>query len=191
MLLRLVGSAPVLTIEAGHPDTENAVSTLNRIRRQAQKRGWWFNIDYNVVYQPQENKEIIVPPDVITMVLEDWNIIQRGLKLYDKYNQTYQFEANVIACRQVKSLEWDLVPEVMQEYMAYFAGIHFIRDELEDPSKQKELKESAMQALIDVKKLDLESGQYNAFRNPRIQAARAGVQPYQRNNKRFFGDPDV
>ena len=83
------------------------------------------------------------------------------------------------------------MPDAMQEHCAYLAASQFIRDELEDPQKQQELGVSAGQAMLDVKKQDLEEGRYNMFNQSRVTQARAGVQPYNRNNRRFSGDPDA
>ena len=193
MLLKLIGSNVVNDVTTAHPDVANARTTLARLRKRAQKRGWWFNIDYNVIYQPDPiTKEIIIPAEITTFVAKDTaGVIKRGGKLYNKYDQTYQFEENVQAHRVVRILEWDDMPESMQEYCAYSAAVEFVRDELEDLEKQRDLAGSAGIALIDVNRDDLEQGQYNTFNKSRVRRARAGVNPYARNNARFFGDPDV
>jgi len=191
MLLRAIGSSPVNSLRTGHPDAANARATLNRIRRRVQRRGWWYNIDYNVTYQPQEDGCIRIPKEISSIIPESTQYVERGGKLYDKRNQTFLFTHNVIMCRVTRILEWDDMPAVVQEYAAYFAAAEFVRDELEDPQKVHDLEKSAKQSLIDVKKQDLEEGRYNMFNSARTQQARGGVQPYARNNKRFHGDPDV
>ena len=191
MLLRSIGSSPVNSVDTPHPDAVNARTTLNRIRRQAQRRGWWFNIDYNIYLQPDERNEILLPDTLSTVVFDDTRYIKRGKYVYDKFLQTNKHTDNVLAKRTVSILDWDDMPESMQEYCAYFANSQFIRDELEDPQKEKDLEKSAQQCLVDVKKQDLEEGQYNVFNKARVVRARAGVRPYHRSNKRFSGDPDV
>ena len=44
MMLRAIGSTPVNNVEIPQPDVANARRTLDRNRKSAQKRGWWFNI---------------------------------------------------------------------------------------------------------------------------------------------------
>ena len=191
MLLRLIGSTPVNDIATGHPDAANARATLSRLRKRMQKTGWWFNIDYNVIFQPDPiTKEIIVPKEIVSFVGAFEHVV-RNKKLYDKVAQTYQFECDVTAHRLTRILDWDELPASMQEYCAYAAAVEFVRDELEDIQKMNDLKGSAAMALIEVKRDDLEQGQYNTFNKSRVAQARAGVQPYARNNKRFHGDPDV
>lgn len=191
MLLRLIGSSPINNVATPHPDAGNARATLNRIRKQCQRRGWWFNIDYGVVYQPQSDGKIVIADEISTFVAEDKGVVQRGKFLYNKYNNTYIFKSNVVAQRIVREVEWDEMPSCVQEYCAYLAGAQFVRDELEDNQKQRSLEESAGIAMIDIKKQDLEEGRYNVFDNSRIARARLGVRPYQRGNKRFFGSPDA
>jgi predicted nucleic acid-binding Zn ribbon protein len=191
MLLRLIGSSPVNDIENSHPDVANARTTLDRIRKQAQRRGWWFNIDYGVTYQPNEINEIVLADEVTTLVAGNRDYVQRGRKLYDKRCNTYKFTTDVVIERQVRYIEWDDMPDSMQMYCAYFAGAEFVRDELEDPQKQQDLQKSAGMAMLDVKKQDLEEGRYNIFANARIARARGGVRPYGRGTMRFFGSPDV
>lgn len=191
MLLRLIGSSPVNSISTDHPDAANALITMRRISGRTQRKGWWCNIDYNIILQPNTRGEIVVSTQVSSLVAENRNYVLRGEKLYDKQLQTSKFSAPVTITRLVRKLDWDDMPDVMQEYCAYYAAAEFVRDELEDPTKESSLKESASGSYLDLKKQELEEGQYNIFQKPRVARARGGVFPYSRGNKRFFGDPDV
>jgi hypothetical protein len=192
MLLRLIGSSPVNNVETPHPDAANAKQTLDRVRRKLQRKGWWFSIEYCPTYTPNsDTKEIRIPATISSVVFNDPRITKRGNKLYDRRNNTYLFEEAITAYRQVRILEWDEMPATAQETAAYMAGAEFIRDELEDPQKEASLNESAAQASLLLKKQELEEGQYNVFNKARVAQARGGVRPYQRSNKRFYGDPDV
>lgn len=191
MLLRLIGATPVNDINTTYPEAANARATLARVRRKVQKRGWWFNIDYSLTFQPNEDGEVVVSDDITSLVAEDRIHVLRGQKIYDKMNQTYVIGCPVCAIKTIRTLEWDDMPESVREYSAYVAAMEFVRDELEDYSKIDSLKQDAAMSLIEVKKEDLEIGQYNIFQKPRVAQARKGVQPYHRSNKRFYGDPDV
>lgn len=191
MLLRLIGSSPVNSADTTHPDAANALATMKRIRGRVQRRGWWCNIDYNIILQPNNRGEIVVSNEVTSLVADDRDHVLRGNKLYDKRAQTGIFTADVTVKRMVRVLDWDDMPSIMQEYCAYYAASEFVRDELEDPQKESSLKESASASYLDLKKQELEEGQYNIFQSTRIARARGGVFPYQRGNRRFYGDPDV
>lgn len=191
MLLRLIGSSPVNSPNTDHPDAANAKATMQRISRRTQRRGWWCNIDYNVILTPDNTGAIKLPSNVSSIKMEDQNLVSRNSRLYDKQNQTAIFTAPVTVLRWVQILEWDDMPDVMQEYCAYYAGSEFVRDELEDPQKEASLQESASVSYLDLKKQELEEGQYNIFQKRRVARARGGIQPYSRGSKRFYGDPDV
>jgi hypothetical protein len=191
MLLRLIGSSPVNSLDTDHPDAANARATLTRVSRRIQRRGWWCNIDYNVTFSPDNTGQIKVPDTVSSFVAEDHHLVPRGNKLYNKLTNTYTFSSNVTARRIVRVLEWDEMPPLMQDYCAYFAGAEFVRDEIEDANKEASLQRSAASSLLDLKKQELEEGQYNIFSKSRVVQARAGTRPYSRGSVRFFNDPDV
>lgn len=179
MLLRAIGSSPVTTLESPHPDAANARTTLSRVRRQAQKRGWWFNIDYFVAFTPDPiTGEVRIPDTITKVVFGNTNLVRRGTKLYDKVNQTYVFSGQLIADRIQYVTPWDEMPESLKEYVAYVSAAHFVRDELEDEAKVASYREEAAVAMMDVKKEDLEQGQYNTFNKSRVRKARVGVRPY-------------
>lgn len=190
MLLRAIGSSPVNSLETPHPDAANAKTTLNRIRRQAQKRGWWFNIDYNVVFTPDSTTgEIIIPSVMSKVVMENKQHQVRGGKLYNTQDQSYVFSSTMppTALRVQYIVPWEDMPQSLQEYCAYTAAAHFIRDELEDNAKTASFREEAGVAMLDVKKDDLEQGQYNIFDKKRVIRARVGVRPYALHNSNIVG----
>ena len=71
------------------------------------------------------------------------------------------------------------MPISMKEHVTYLASASFVRDEIEDNAKSREFQVEAGLAMMDVKKEDLEQGQYNSFNKPRVHLARRGVMPYR------------
>mgnify|MGYP003651996047 CR=1 FL=1 len=187
LLLRAIGSSPVNSLETDHPDSVNAVSTLNRIRKQAQLSGWWFNIDYCVVFNPQEDGCILVPSTISKIVLENKYLVNRGGKLYNKLDQTFSFTESQTASRVQYVTPWEEMPISLQLHVTYFAAAQFVRDEIEDNAKVKEFMQEAAIARLDMKKDDLEQGQYNIFDKARVIRARVGVRPYALHNSNIVG----
>ena len=180
LLLRAIGSDPVNSVSTQQPDEANALDTLNRYRKKAQKRGWWFNIQYKVVFQVVGG-EIRIPKEYTTVVFDDTTLVKRGTRLFDKVNNTYQMTENKTAARTIYTTVWDEMPTSMQEYVAYVAAASFIRDDIEDSQKSQEFQVEAGLSMLDLKKEDLEQGQYNSFNKSRVVAARRGVRPYHLN----------
>ena len=179
VLLRAIGSSPVNSLETPHPDAANAKATLKRLRLQAQNRGWWFNVDYNVTFTQNETGEIEIPSYISSLKMLDRTYVKRGDKLYDTVNQTYVINCDLVAARVIRMVDWDELPQAMQEYITYFAASQFVQDELEDSAKTAHFQEQAGMAMLDVKKQDLEEGQYNMFDRPKFRQNRAGIRPYR------------
>lgn len=191
MLLRLIGSSPVNSTSSDHPDAANAVATMKRVSRRVQRKGWWCNIEHNIILQPNNRKEIYIGDRYSSVVPAHPGVVVRGNKLYNQYTQSDKFDEGVQVTKLVRVLDWDEMPPVMQEYTAYLSASEFIRDELEDPNREQSLKESAAVSLIDLKNQELQEAQYNIFNKPRTQQSRIGQRPYYRGGARFYGDPDV
>ncbi|QPI17699.1 putative tail tubular protein A [Alteromonas phage vB_AmeP_R8W] len=181
MLLRLIGSSPVNSLDTPHPDAANAKVTLDRVRRQTQRTSWWFNTDYGVTLYRDDKNEIVVPKEYASVVFVDDYLVLRGGKVYNKINQTNKHESDVEAYLVIQTLDWDNMPKIAQDYCAYTAGAQFIRDELEDSNKARELKEDAARSYVDLKNQDLTENKYNMFNKARVVKARAGVRPYSQS----------
>ena len=182
MLLRAIGSSPVNSLNVAHPDVANARACLNRLRKSVQKRGWWFNQDYNVIYQPNSLGEVRIPEAITKFVSDDVSLVKRGRKVYNTQTQTFIIAANVCAIKTVRSLEWEDMPACIQEYAAYLACAQFISDEIEDANKEEKYQRLAGISKVDVDEEDLDSARVNVFNNTRISRARGGVTPYQRRS---------
>ena len=190
MLLRAVGSTPVNDPETTHPDVIGAKAAILRNLRSAQTRGWWFNKDENIEYYPDENRLIRIENNVDTILFENRALIKRGVRLYDRIKQTYQFDEPQLALLRVYNLDWDSVPTAFQDYVQYMAATEFVRDELEDTGKERKLEEQAARALAEVKRLDIAMMQHNIFNTSRVARARGRMRPYHTSRVRFSGDPD-
>ena len=178
MLLRAIGSMPVNSLETSHPDAINAKATLDRMRKQAQQRGWWFNIDYDVMFTRDSAGEIRVSSNIKKAKFQDGSIVIRGGKLYNKEQQSYVFTTNPTAIRIQYELPWEDMPQSLQTYAAYIAADAFIMDETEDQGKAQGFLQKAGLAMVEVKREDLEQGNYNVFNKTRVHMARRGVRPY-------------
>lgn len=192
LLLRLIGATQVNDPTVKHPDVDNARTVLARTLRRVLRHGWWFNIEYNTKFTVQGNGEVDVPSAFLHILFCDRrrHVVRSG-KVYDVLQQTFKHSAPVEVTKLITALEWDDIPETAQDLIAYSAGKEFVWNELEDKVKADSVQEHITEALLQLNKEDLEASRYNMFEKPRVIQAGAGVQPYARNNRRFYGDPDV
>ncbi len=177
-ILRATGDSPVSSINSTHPNVTAIRTQLKRTVAKLQRRGWWFNTEYEHEFQPANNR-ITLPNDVSAIVPEDSNVIMRGKELYDRARNSYVFESAVKVTSLTRTLEFQQLPESMQDAVKYAAAVEYIRDSVGDQTLMNEFKTLAGAAMIAVLGEDLESEQLNAFNRPTAIKMRVGVRPYR------------
>ena len=181
--LSILGSTPIGSLEDSlHPDAAICLTRIDDALLTIQREGWWFNTEVNWELTPDDNKDIDLPANTIKTIgtLGEF-IVQRGTKLYDTLNNTYQFDAPVTA-NLVVELDWDLVPYTAQEAAKYLAAERLCQVDLEDHIKAAGEREWYKTAYVNLKKEDLEIEQRNALRSRKAQQTRSGVRPYGRGS---------
>tara|TARA_B100001758_G_C18241303_1_gene520713 strand:+ start:192 stop:800 length:609 start_codon:yes stop_codon:yes gene_type:complete len=125
-VLQMLGEAPVNSLQGQFGLAKQAEDSLNDVSRKIQSEGWSFNTDYEVTLQRNTSNEIPVGASVSRVVVSpteypDYDVIQRGAKLYDRRRQSYTFTEDLKA--DVTSLlVWDDLPEHAHQYIMIKAG---------------------------------------------------------------------
>ena len=120
-MLGYIGEAPVNSISNTSElpvSAANAVTILNEISKDVQSEGWHFNITRDYVLSPT-NSAITLPSNTLQVDhegTEDVDLVQRGLSLYDRKNQTSTFTSD-IKVTIVQELDWDSLPEQARRYI--------------------------------------------------------------------------
>lgn len=177
-MLREVGSTPVNTLESTHPDVHDAKALLDRIQRQVQRKGWWFNTEYDITLTPDVDDEISVSNDVVFIQSADAYNVLRGNKVFNKENNTYKFDDSIQVYQLIRILAWEQLPELVTEYCRIIATMEFVRRQIGDNVRVQELKEDAVRALIDITAINLRSTQTNMFNSTAARKVKVGVVPY-------------
>ena len=182
-ILEVLGSSPTGDITSSNPDAQAARAALKRISKSVQKTGWWFNTDHNVIMEPAPvSKEILLPVNVLKIVpygSDNQKVVQRGIKLYDSINNSYQFDRNITAAR-ILNLDWDLLPYDVQETVQFSAASELCSTDLEDSIKAAEQRDLATAALLEVRKTHLKVSKKNALTSPAAARFRSRIRPYRR-----------
>ena len=125
-VLQMLGEAPVSSLQGQFGLAKQAEKALNDASRTLQAEGWSFNTDLEKKLERNSANEIELASNVSRVVVDvldypDIDVVQRGDKLYDRRNNRYTFDSDLIV--DITSiLEWDLLPEHARQYINIKAG---------------------------------------------------------------------
>ena len=125
-VLQMLGEAPVNSLQGQFGLAKQAEDSLNDVSRTLQTEGWSFNTDLEKTLERNSSNEIELSSNVSRVVLDnsefpDIDVVQRGDKLYDRRNNRYTFDEDLIV-DMTTILEWDFLPEHARQYITIKAG---------------------------------------------------------------------
>ncbi len=169
IMLAAIGEAPVNTLTGSLPvDVKIAQSTLVEINKSVQAEGWSFNTEIDVTLTRNASKEIVLPVNVLRVDANihqhpDIDPIQRGLKLYDRLKNTFEFDEDLI-CTVVYFRDFDEIPEQARSYINIRAARIFVDRLVSDQGLRTYTKEDEIRARVTLTETDLANGDHNILR---------------------------
>ena len=170
IMLAAIGEAPVNSLTGTVPvDVRLAQSTLTEINKEIQSEGWSFNTEIDVTLNRNDTtKQIVLSTDILRI---DPNIhqhptidaIQRGLKLYDRLNNRYEFDEDLI-CTVVYFRTFDEIPEPARRYLTIKAARVFVDRLVSDDGLRTYTQEDEIRARAILMETDLANGDHNLLR---------------------------
>ena len=134
-LLAVIGEAPIdkLSDTSKNEITDSSLArrTLAEVSRDVQSEGWGWNTDHNVDLTVTSSGEFTLDANALVAVFypdayPDMQYVQRGLRIYDRYQNKFDFgssDFNTLTVNEVvMNLEWDLVPHAAQQYIVIRAA---------------------------------------------------------------------
>ena len=125
--LQMMGEAPLNSLQGLFGLGNLAETTINSVSRKIQVEGWSFNTDYQQsLVRDSTTNHISVGDNVSRIVVDhfdypDIDVVQRGKKLYDRKNNTYEFATNLKVDMTI-ILDWDDLPEHARLYIMTKTG---------------------------------------------------------------------
>jgi hypothetical protein len=171
-LLDVLGSTPVDSLDTLHPDLASCQTKLKVSSKFLQSPGLWYNQDISIVLTPDvTTKEIAIAPNTLKVNAAPYNdfVIQRGLKLYDSVNNTYQFECPVTV-DIIRLLDWDELPATVQDSIMFHAAKQVCDIDLEDEAKARTQNSLFKAVFGQVRAEDVQLKRRNLLNSP--QASR-------------------
>tara|TARA_Y100001973_G_C5191688_1_gene331392 strand:- start:179 stop:817 length:639 start_codon:yes stop_codon:yes gene_type:complete len=181
-ILSAVGEPPITSLsDPKNADAAIAQNVLTEITREIQTMGWHFNTQYNVAFQPDASKQIVLAENIVRIDLVDHGIVtqnvtknstvtdtrditQRGDKLFDRTNNTYDFETEVVAT-VIYLLDFTELPEPARRYATIKAARVF-QDRMVGSQKHHMFsREDETRALALLKEFEGETGDRTIFDN--------------------------
>ena len=167
-MLTAIGEAPVSSLSSGLVEAEIAESILNTIDREVQSMGWHFNTELNKSFAKTVEGEIILPTNILradaTLKANAPNLVQRGLKMYDRVNHTFIISTDV-ALDVVIQLIFDDLPEVAKRYIVLRATRIFQDRVVGSNTLHTFQEKDEEQALVQLKDFDKAADDHNIFDN--------------------------
>lgn len=118
-------------------DALTARKLLTSVTRELQTRSWFWNTDVERKMQRNLQGEIIVAANTMSIqpagVDRGLSIVQRGSRLYDRKNHTYNFDKD-ITCTITIALPFDEMPESARRFATLRAARMFQEQTLSSES---------------------------------------------------------
>ena len=179
IMLSAIGESPINTLsETTGSTTDNtalpidaqmALDVLQEQNRAVQSEGWSFNTEIDVtLHRNNVTKEVIVPTDILRV---DPNIhqhpsvdaIQRGLKMYDRLNNTFEFDEDLI-CTVVYFRPFTEIPEPARYYITIKAARIFVDRLVSDQGLRTFTEQDELRARSVLMETDLANADHNILR---------------------------
>ena len=169
IMLAAIGEAPINSLTGTLPvDARLAQQTLTEINKKVQMEGWSFNTEIDVTLTRDGFKHVALSNNVLRV---DPNIhqhptidaIQRGLKLYDRLNNKYEFDEDLI-CTVVYFRAFNEIPEPARYYITIKAARVFVDRLVSDDGLRSYTEQDEIRARAILMETDLANGDHNLLR---------------------------
>ena len=169
IMLAAIGEAPINSLVGTLPvDARIAQSTLNEVNKTVQSEGWSFNTETDVTLTRDGSNQIHLPINVLRV---DANIhqhptidpIQRALKLYDRQNNTFVFEEDLI-CTVVYLRTFAEIPEQARYYITIKAARLFVDRLVGDDGLRTYTEKDETRARVILTETDYANADHNLLR---------------------------
>ena len=169
IMLAAIGEAPINSLIGLLPiDAVTAQSTLLEANKSIQSEGWSFNTEIDVTLTRDASNQIALPQNVLRV---DANIhqhptidpIQRGLKLYDRLNNKFEFDEDLI-CTVIYLRTFEEIPEPARRYINIKAARVFVDRLVTDDGLRTYTGQDEVRARAILMETDLANGDHNILR---------------------------
>ena len=168
IMLAAIGEAPINTLTGTLPvDAVTAQRTLAEINKDVQNEGWSFNQEFNVKLTRDGSNQIALGTDVLKVDANVFDhptidVIQRGLKMYDRKNNTYVFDTD-LTCNITYFRNFDEIPESARRYINIRAARVFVDRLVGDDGLRTYTAQDEARARANLMENDMDNADHNVL----------------------------
>ena len=168
IMLAAIGEAPINTLTGTLPvDAVTAQKTLAEINKDVQNEGWSFNQEFNVKLTRDGNNQIALGTDMLKVDANVFDhptidVIQRGLKMYDRKNNTYVFDTD-LTCNITYFRNFDEIPESARRYINIRAARVFVDRLVGDDGLRTYTAQDEARARANLMENDMDNADHNVL----------------------------
>ena len=168
IMLAAIGEAPINTLTGTLPvDAVTAQKTLAEINKDVQNEGWSFNQEFNVKLTRDGNNQISLGTDMLKVDANVFDhptidVIQRGLKMYDRKNNTYVFDTD-LTCNVTYFRNFDEIPESARRYINIRAARVFVDRLVGDDGLRTYTAQDEARARANLMENDMDNADHNVL----------------------------
>ncbi len=168
IMLAAIGEAPINTLTGTLPvDAVTAQRTLAEINKDVQNEGWSFNQEFNVKLTRDASNQIALGTDMLKVDANVFDhptidVIQRGLKMYDRKNNTYVFDTD-LTCNVTYFRNFDEIPESARRYINIRAARVFVDRLVGDDGLRTYTAQDEARARANLMENDMDNADHNVL----------------------------
>ena len=168
IMLAAIGEAPINTLTGTLPvDAVTAQKTLAEINKDVQNEGWSFNQEFNVKLSRDSSNQIALGTDMLKVDANVFDhptidVIQRGLKMYDRKNNTFVFDTD-LTCNITYFRNFDEIPESARRYINIRAARVFVDRLVGDDGLRTYTAQDEARARANLMENDMDNADHNVL----------------------------
>ncbi len=178
IVLRGVGEGRIQSTSSTHPSVDIAKDLLKESQELILSTGLWFNLEYGVTVPLNVLGQAILPYNTISITSKHPNT---GLRL--KVDTLYDPRANTddlsgrgpIVVDYIYNMDFELLPVLAQQAIAYNAAAMFIADDDGDDVKYSRAEGRVRRAMVALEVEDMKQKRLNALNAPATARVRVGM----------------
>ena len=174
-ILGSIGQSPITQLKnttgaliSTNPEISFIYNLLVETTKDVLNEGWHFNTEEHIEIQPNANKNIIIPTNMLRydihdgQMFRDRDVVKREGKLYNKADHTFEFSSPVFI-DATYLYDFEDVPSAFQRYIIAKASTRAATQLVGDANLARLLQTQEAQNRANVMEYDTQQGDHSFF----------------------------